>query len=712
MKGWRGIARSQGTTLAGLVAIALAVALGLTAFSGTSAGRTLRERAFDRLIALHGVAGGEPGVEPVVVDIGRRALEEVGPWPWPRERLAELVEAIADAGARSLAVDILLDVPDDRSPAALARQLRQAGVVFEMDPAGLADGDRRLAAALQRVPTVLGVGLSPNETGASVPSPPLIVRGTFVADGLWRSAGLVAPIPLLADAAAGFGALSLPGSSDGATRKVPLLALAGRQPVLGLALSLVRVEAGGAPILVDPAARVLRVADHAIPIGTHGLLRLIPVPREMRAARRVQAADLLAGDAVARARLAGATVLLGSTAPELGGLRTRADGSLVASVDLQADALAQINADAYPLRPEWALTAERIAVGLGALLGLLAARFMGPTMGTIAVGAGVLAWAIGASVASSVALVLVNPVLPAASLALTFGLGSLLVAARARRESRRVQSAFEQHLSPAVVRRIVSSPDTVRLKGEMRQVTALFTDIEGFSAMTAAAEPEALIALLDAYYDEMTTIVVAHEGMIAKIVGDGMNALFNVPLDLPDHAGRGLDCAEALAAAAERVRARPEARALGLGRTRIGLESGPAIVGDIGGPRKLDYTAHGSAVNAASRFEAANKNLGTSIIVGPAMAALLERDLCPLGRFVVRGFPEPLALYTVWPQGVDESAKARAHQAVDAIERPLELDRLTPDAYRALLPHGTAPRMAAEAILGRGAALEVSADAQ
>ncbi|RAI00687.1 hypothetical protein DLJ53_15660 [Acuticoccus sediminis] len=691
MNAWRAIerARARGTTDLGLVAIAALVTLVLAAYSGTTGGNTLRERTFDQLTALAGVTTID---EPVVVDIDRRSLSEVGAWPWPRADLATLVGAIADAGGKALAIDILLDEPDDRSPAGLARRLTEFGVPLDVDPATLADGDTSLAKAMARIPTVLGVGLAPQE-GTPVRSPPIIVRGTFVADGLWRSEGIAGPIAALRDGAAGFGALALPGSLDGTIRNVPLLVVAGRQALPGLAVELQRNAQGAPPILIDPDADVMQVGERRVPLGTGGLMRLIPVSRADRAARHVSAADVIAGNAAEIARLAGRAVILGSSAPELGGLRTGADGSLVPSIDLQADGYAQMSAGAFPIRADDALTWERVAVAVASVLALLAARFLAPLTGAIVIGALALAWIAGASVAT-VSMVLVDPILPAASATITFALGSLLVAAQARRQARRVQAAFEQHLSPAVVRRIAASPDTIRLKGEAREVTALFTDIEGFSAMTSAAEPEALIGLLDAYYDVITSVAVAHEGMVAKLIGDSMNVLFNVPVDLPNHPQWALDCALALAEASARFEATPEARLLGLGRTRIGLDTGRAIVGDVGGARKLDYTAHGAAVNAASRFEQANKFLGTQIVIGPGTAERLALDLKPLGRFIVRGFPEPLALHTVWPEETGEDEKAEVRRAVAALSAtPLVIDKLTPQAYRALLA-GEEPRIA------------------
>jgi adenylate cyclase len=146
----------------------------------------------------------------------------------------------------------------------------------------------------------------------------------------------------------------------------------------------------------------------------------------------------------------------------------------------------------------------------------------------------------------------------------------------------------------------------------------------------------------------MTRIVVAQGGMVEKIVGDAVHAVFNAPLDLPDHPRRALDCARALLASAEAQRATELGQRLGLGRTRIGIETGRAVVGDVGGSGRLDYTAHGDVMNTAARLEAANKELGTSICIGPVAASRIGREkLAPLGPHAVRGRGGTLDLFTL-----------------------------------------------------------------
>jgi adenylate cyclase len=241
-----------------------------------------------------------------------------------------------------------------------------------------------------------------------------------------------------------------------------------------------------------------------------------------------------------------------------------------------------------------------------------------------------------------------------------------------------VQSRLEQHLAPAVVRRILERPGLAKLRGERREVTALFTDVEGFTAMTRHIDPATLVNTLDNYFEGMATIIIAHGGMIDKIVGDAVHALFNAPNDLADHPQKAVECAIALRSWSEVFRHRPEVATIGFGRTRIGLETGPAIVGDVGIRTKLDYTAHGDAVNVAARLEAVNKEFGSSICVGPVAASRCDQSLLrPLGKLIIRGRDDVMTVFeprssnvpTSWQQSEHATRRLLDEDPVGAVAR-------------------------------------------
>ena len=170
---------------------------------------------------------------------------------------------------------------------------------------------------------------------------------------------------------------------------------------------------------------------------------------------------------------------------------------------------------------------------------------------------------------------------------------------------------------------------------------------EGFTALTEHIGPERMVSLLDHYVDTVANLIVGHGGMVDKIVGDGLIAFFNAPVDLPDHAQRAVACALEIVAATEALRREPQWAEIGLGRTRVGIETGPAVLGDVGRGIRRNYTALGRAVNVAARLEAANKSFGSSIALGPGTAAALEGKykLRHLGRIELRGIAEAVDVF-------------------------------------------------------------------
>lgn len=629
---------------------------------------TLRENAFDLVLRANEIvlpSAGPPAHRIVVVDIDRRSLQAAGPWPWPRETMAQLIDAIAAARPAVTAIDVLFDEADARSPAALARQL--GAMTGREDVAALSrqlpDGDKLLAEALQRSPSVLGFVLD-SENRTPVPQgPQIFTRGTPLLDAIWRGRGVATPPAALERAVSGLGALSLPAHADGAVRYVPLLVAPGDEILPGFALEAVRVARGSAGFIVSADPQTLTAGDVSVPLPPDALLRLVPVAP----GRDVTLSALGVMEGREAERLAGAIVLVGSSAPEAGGLRRASGDALTPAVQIQARAAAQILAGRNPQAIPHVRLAEPVALAVIGLIAVAAGAFLSPALGLAA-----LAGAIVATWGSAFALLagmdrLADPVTPSVVAVIVFFAASITSYAQTRRREALVRRRFEQHLAPAVVRRMIEEPTLVKLGGERREITALFTDVEGFTSMTHRADPEALVAALDDYFEGAANIVIEHGGMVDKIVGDAVHALFNAPVDLDQHARRAVEAAIALRTFGAEYRKRPGPAALGFGRTRIGVETGLAIVGDVGIRAKLDYTAHGDAVNAAARLEAANKQIGSSICVGPGAAARCDSALFrPLGKITFAGRDDEFEVLEPWPEG-SPPAWREAYRRADAL---------------------------------------------
>jgi adenylate cyclase len=599
--------------------------LGLWCLSPSIVREVMRERTLDVLLPLLPVRGAsDPGV--VIVDIDRASLARFGPWPWPRARLAQIVAAIATVKPRVIGLDILLVGRD-----------RFSGTTSP-------DGDATLRQALTTVPTVLGIALQNGTAGDNLPATPILGRSPVRLPDIWQADGVVGPYPELADAAQGLGVSVEAADADGPVRRVPLLALAGETLRPGLAVETVRVAQGAGELLIERDE--LQIGDVRVPLAPNAMLRLILRPPVSWSVRTVSAARLM-NDPNAGAALSGKIVLLGGSAPELGGLRVTPASPVMPSVLIQATAVDALLRGAVAYRPAWLSSTEIACAAVLGLLCMLVALRLRPAPAAALAILLCAGWAGAAGAAVPGVSWLVDPAGPAAVGFASFGATALARYTRDEWRARLLRARFEQHLAPEVVRRIAADPAALRLQGERREITALFSDIEGFTSMTERAEPTDLVALLDTYFDAAAHIVTEHGGMIDKIVGDSVHAIFNAPFALDGHPERAVACAVALLRASEEIRASPLGGRLQLGRTRIGIETGPAIVGDVGGSRKLDYTAHGNAINRAARLEAANKELGSSICIGPGTAARLPAEtIRPIGTVVVRGQSEPVEVFT------------------------------------------------------------------
>ncbi len=219
-------------------------------------------------------------------------------------------------------------------------------------------------------------------------------------------------------------------------------------------------------------------------------------------------------------------------------------------------------------------------------------------------------------------------------------------ARRRQMEAERAQASLSRYFSPQLAKRLAASREGDEMEVHWRDVATIFTDITGFTSLVETAAPEVLAELLNEYVGGITEVVFAHEGTVAKVIGDAIEVLFNAPGDQHDYATRAVACACEIDKWAEAFRRRWKEKGVSFGTTRIGVHAGPALVGNFGGSRFFDYTAYGDTINIAARLEAANKALGTRICVSTTVAAA-AKDFRgrPVGDLVLRGRSEPLRAY-------------------------------------------------------------------
>ncbi|MEM7417001.1 MAG: adenylate/guanylate cyclase domain-containing protein [Gemmatimonadota bacterium] len=212
-----------------------------------------------------------------------------------------------------------------------------------------------------------------------------------------------------------------------------------------------------------------------------------------------------------------------------------------------------------------------------------------------------------------------------------------------------VRRAFSLYVSPNLVDHLLASPQHVELgEGERRECSFVMTDIAGFTSLVERTSPDRVIRVLNDYLAGMTQIALAHGGTIDRIVGDAVAVVFSAPVVQADHARRAIECATEMDRFASAFAKARRDEGVPLGETRIGVNSGTVIVGNVGSDAYLDYRALGDAINTAARLESANRELGTRVCIGEETAAQCpELELRPVGELKLRGKSEPVRAYTL-----------------------------------------------------------------
>ena len=591
-------------------------------------------------------------------------------WPWPRETYGAIVDYLSRCGARAVALDILFTEPssygpedDDALAGAIARNGRAAVAVYPDRQAGQAAAWPGTA---RRNP--LG-GVDP---------------AAFPPDLVAPSAAF--PVPGIAAAAAWLGGVHEAPDPDGVFRRmVPLRCFDGVPlPPLGLACALAGepLPGDGGLLPADFSRKAVRFASakpipldarqRAIlrfrgPSGTHEAISAAAVLQSELCLREGLEPPIKDGETL----FGGKYVVVGFSAPGLKDLRPTPMGGAAPGCELHATLVDDWLAGDF-LRPAPPAAVWTWAV----LLALLAALATAAARNGLEL-AGV--WIVSALAPFAVGFALwLRPgfewpmALPLASVLASLGLCAVANYLSEGRQKHFLKGAFRHYLSPAVVEQIIRHPERLRLGGERRELTIFFSDLQGFSGFSERLSPEELTRLLNDYLTDMTDIILEEGGTLDKYEGDAIIAFWGAPLDQPDHAVRAV---RAAVRCQRRLAERRDEWAERYGavlRMRIGINTGPVVVGNMGSSQRFDYTILGDAANLASRLEGANKALGTYLMVSESAwtatnGAFPGRELGAL-RVVGRNTPVRVWEATGLP-GEPPPADAAPYEAALALAR-------------------------------------------
>ncbi|RKH13257.1 adenylate/guanylate cyclase domain-containing protein [Corallococcus sp. CA053C] len=680
----------------------------------------LEGRITDLQFQVRGPRAPHPDVTVVAVD--ERSVQRHGRWPWPREKLALAVDHLREAGATAIGLDMVFADEDPgaasqaRAEAArtLDRVLQESPEAFTVAPAlatwrkqlaasATDTGDAALAAALARTPqAVQGVIVYPSgdqalfaaqeQERAPLLAPHLLRRffspltpaagiaHDFAGVPGWRNHSAQTPLPELARASARLGFFSAVPDADGTLRRLPPLAklegAGGFLPSLDVqvAAAYVGAEAVEPMLDVDTGRLVgLRLrrphyAHRYVPLPESEPFLLVNYPGDASVFPTLSLGDVVDGRFDAAA-VRGKAVLVGLTLTGNFDQRVTPFRELEPGVFVHAAVLSNILRQDFLTRPA---TAWRLEAAFMLAAAWVLARLL-PRVRT--------AWMLVAALVLVATYLQVDQtlfgiglqvatVVPVASL-MTTAVGLLFLSyLSVDHEKARLRHAFQHYLDASVMEQVLAHPERLKLGGERKELTVLFSDIRGFTTLSERLSPERLVALVNEYLTPMTDVVFQHGGTLDKYIGDAIMCFWGAPVDQPDHALRSCRAALAFLDTLHALNARWREAGQPEVDIGVGIHTGFMNVGHMGTHDRFNYTVMGDAVNLASRLEGLNKEYGTRVLISEHTHALVKDHVTArrLGAVRVKGKREPVGLYELRalgaPSPVDVEVLATFEDAV------------------------------------------------
>jgi len=556
----------------------------------------LKLKVFDALVEKH-----KPSEYFTIINIDESTIQAEGGWPLPRSRIAEITEEIFANGAIGVGW-VLSFVDKDR---------------FENG------GDDYLFKKLSTYPTVVATFSYDNQV---YPSP----EGTVIlgedAPGILLK-GHLPNIPGMSDVTLE-GIVSAPVDVDNLVRRLPLM---------------YRIPDGWVPSFGTQVYKLLTGSDtYVIKTNEYGLEEIRvkgipPVKVDSLGRKWISWVDT-PETTLSEMQVANKFVFVGVTGKGIMPQVATSSGELLEPHKIQAALAESILIQNSPYIPDWHLAAEILIFGIFCFLIWLLTQSFGVTNGLISFlllfsATGYTgAYMIGRGILLDFSYTLVAGfVTGAVSFYLNFE--------KQYKLRQQIKKQFEHYLDPRQVKRLQDNPELLKLGGEKRYCTYLFTDVRGFTALSEKLEPEQVTEIMNKALTIQANAVQRNGGMVDKYIGDAMMAIFNAPMDLMHHE-------EVAVKTGLQIRDEIKAAKLGI-EIGIGINSGPAVVGNMGSDSRFDYSAIGDAVNTAARLESATKDRKVDILIGKSTEDLCGYHLQKLDPIAVKGKSEPLEIYTI-----------------------------------------------------------------
>jgi adenylate cyclase len=633
-------------------------------------------KAYDLRFLSRGLLKPSPAVALALID--EKSLDREGRWPWPRSKLARLVDILSQDGAKVIGFDIGFLEPDENSQLGFISLLGEKIHALDIKNTELADfidehkknadNDLALAKAIRNssAPVVLGYFFHMSEADLdyrieqeeiarqieriSISKYPLVIYEdpTTEAAPFIRAYAPEGNLEILTKSASSSGFFSVAADPDGVVRWMPLIIQCGENLYPPLAVSCSWLYLDKPQLMVKVArygAKGIQMGKRFIPTDENGQL-LINYLGPPKTFPHFSITDILSSK-VAKGAFKDKIVVVGATAMGTHDLRSTPFSPLYPGLEIHATVIDNILTQNFITKPKWSMIYDLIAIILlGALIGFALPRLSAIKGAFLATGLFILHVFIAQQLFAN-AGVWLNIVYPLLVVVIAYTALTLYHYVTEERERKKIKGAFRHYVSPVVIEEILKDPARLKLGGQEKIITVLFSDLAGFSGYSELYAPNEMISILSEYFESMTEQVFAHQGTLKEYVGDELMAIFGAPLDQADHAQRA--CAAALAMRDRLQALRQEWAKIGRPplAARTGINSGLMLVGNIGSRYRFSYGALGDQVNLGSRLEGLNKMYCTEILLGENTARLIEGSflLRELDMVTVVGRRTPLRIY-------------------------------------------------------------------
>ncbi len=600
-----------------------------------------------------------------IVDIDEYSLEKFGQWPWPRYRVALLLQKINMAGALAVGMDILFAEPDGTSPLVVQKALKRdlhVDIGFSGMPEGLLDNDQLLANVLQQGPYILGYSFAfNNDNPKSIALLPPDLNAIEIKEAgakqvhhyLFKADNIIPPLPILLQKGRQAGFMNTLTDKDGILRRTPLF-ISWQQkiyPQLSLSTLLTALK-GNIP---DPVIKVTRggiesikIGKTVIPLQSNGAM-LLNYRGPSNSFPYISAGKILE-DKISREALQGKIIFLGTSAAGLKDIRVSPLDQIFPGVEVHATIVDNILSNDFITRPDWTPGLEFFCILLWGLITTILIGWAGSILTLpITLILGISAWYGGLWTLGHLKI-WVSPFFPILVLILNFSILNLQKFWSSEKKKKFFRSAFSKYVSKTVVDQLAENPEKLSLKGEEKNISILFSDIRGFTSLSENLSPSQVTLLLHDYFTPVTQIIIKNHGTHDKFIGDAVMCFWNAPVDVDNHEHFAIMSAMQMLEALKDLNKDFKEKfnvEIAIG---IGLHSGQCRVGNMGSEDIFDYTIIGDNVNLASRLESLTKFYGVQLIISETMLKGCDKNVLiqELDLVRVKGKSKPVHIYTVY----------------------------------------------------------------